>query len=167
MILFLDYDGVVNNVIRGYDNELNKLCANYSHPHLGKVNDYQAVQWISELCEKYNIDIVVTSTWRLCDNYKMCLVAGGLRKGIKILGRVTRNNNLTRAEQINQYLMTHPEIGDQFIIIDDDDIDMSPFGYNNDEHFVKCTTNGGFQLEEFDEAERKVKRLKKEMKVNE
>lgn len=159
MILFLDYDGVVNTVIWEVNRDTGKLSANYSFPALGRVNNYQAVQWISELCEKYNIDIVVTSTWRLHDSYKSCLVDGGLRKGIKILGRVTRDHNLTRAEQINQYLMMHSEIGDQFIIIDDDDVDMSPFGYNNAEHFIKCTTNGGFQLEEFEEAKIKVEQL--------
>lgn len=159
MVVFLDYDGVVNTVIWEVNRDTGKLSANYSFPSLGRVNNYQAVQWLSELCTKYDIDIVVTSTWRLSDNYKKCLTDGGLRSGINIVGRVTRNNALTRAEQINLYLNSHSSIGNKFIIIDDDDVDMSPFGYNNAEHFIKCTTNGGFQLEEFEEAEKKVQRI--------
>ena len=159
MVVFLDYDGVVNTVIWEVNRDTGKLSANYSFPSLGRVNNYQAVQRLSELCAKYDIDIVVTSTWRLSDNYKKCLIDGGLRSGINIVGRVTRNSALTRAEQINLYLNSHSSIGNKFIIIDDDDVDMSPFGYNNAEHFIKCTTNGGFQLEEFEEAEKKVQRI--------
>jgi hypothetical protein len=59
----------------------------YGFPKQGKVNNFQAVQWISEACKKFHYDIVVTSTWRRHDNYKECLINGGLREGIEILGK--------------------------------------------------------------------------------
>ena len=75
--------GVVNNPI--WD-EAGKTC-NYSWPSLGKVNNFQAVQWLSEACLKFGYDIVITSTWRDTANYAECLINGGLRKGIEILGK--------------------------------------------------------------------------------
>lgn len=150
MILFLDYDGVVNSVIWEYREADGKFIARYSGPRDNKVNNYQAVQWISELCQKFSIDIVVTSTWRKSDNYKDCLVNGGLRNGINIRGRLPLDDyRKTRAELINEYLEENWFIGDQFIIVDDEVVDMSPYGYCNEEHFVRCLTNSSFQLEEF------------------
>lgn len=159
MVLFLDYDGVVNCVMWEFDPTSSKYVSRYGCPKDGKVNNYQAVQWVSELCQKYNIDIVVTSTWRLFDNYQRCLIDGGLRQGIKILGRVSLDNNLSRAAQIHQYLQEHPEIGDQFIIVDDDNVDMSEFGYDRLLHFIQCSTNAGFGYEEFERASSAILKL--------
>ena len=59
-VLFLDYDGVVNTPMW---NEKGTICR-YNMPKDGKVNNFQAVQWISEFCQKFHFQIVVTSTWR-------------------------------------------------------------------------------------------------------
>ena len=85
MIVFLDYDGVVNTVIWEYISDENKYRCNYADPHDNKVNNYQAVQWLSELCQRFKADIVVTSTWRKWDNYAQCLRNGGLREDIHII----------------------------------------------------------------------------------
>lgn len=162
MVMFLDYDGVVNTIQWVYNKETNKYENNYGYPRQGKVNNWQAVQWISELCQKFNIDIVVTSTWRMWENYKECLVRGGLRKDIKILGKVSLDSRKTRAEQINSYLLENPSINNQFIIVDDDVVDMSPFGYDNKNHFIQCRTNAGFNLEEYAKAKEIVENLLKE-----
>lgn len=159
MILFLDYDGVVNTLIWEFDSKKNKHICRYKGPSDNEVNNYQAVQWISELCQKYNIDIVVTSSWRMSHNYKECLINGGLREGINIIGRTDSAEN--RESEIMQYLAENPEIGDQFIIIDDDIVDMGLFKYDNDKHFIKCDTDTGFGYREFQEAKRKVEALMK------
>lgn len=158
MVMFLDYDGVVNTIQWFWNEKTKKFEANYGYPRDNKVNNFQAVQWISELCQRYDIDIVVTSTWRMWDNYKDCLINGGLRDGIKILGKVAVNS-LRREDQINNYLVKNPDIGDKFIIIDDDEIVMEPCGYKTKDHFIQCFTNAGFCLEKFEEAERKVRKL--------
>ncbi len=140
-VVFLDYDGVVNNII--WDPE--KGRADYSHPFMGKVNNWQAVQWLSEFCEKYDYKIVVTSTWRLHKNYKECLIAGGLRNGIEILGCVGRLSG-GRGAEIMEYLSQRPEI-EKWLVLDDEDCSE---GYPEiKDHQVLCLNNGGFNLEEY------------------
>ena len=141
-VVFLDYDGVVN--IPMWDDE-GKSC-NYGHPFGGKVNSFQAVQWVSEFCQKFNYSIVVTSTWRTSRNYKECLINGGLRDGIKILGKTDRLDNKSRGDEIQKYLDEHPEI-ENFIIFDDES-DMGDLM----DHLVKCNSVVGFTLVEFENA---------------
>jgi hypothetical protein len=143
-IIFLDYDGVVNNII--WDPE--KGRADYSHPFMGKVNNFQACQWLSEFCEKYDYKIVVTSTWRLHPNYKECLIAGGLRDGIEILGRVGRLS-AGRGAEIMEYLSQHPEV-EKWLVLDDEDCSEGHPEIEN--HQVLCLTNAGFGLEQFEDA---------------
>lgn len=143
-ILFLDYDGVVNTIMW---NEKGTV-ASYGYPWDNKVNNFQAVQWISEFCEKYGFDIVVTSTWRQDKNYKECLINGGLRKGIEILGR-TKVLNRPRGEEIKEYLDSHPEI-EQYIIVDDED-DMLE---EQKEFLVKVNGTYGFNKPDYDKCVR-------------
>ncbi len=140
-VVFLDYDGVVNNII--WDPE--KGRADYSHPFMGKVNNWQAVQWLSEFCEKYDYKIVVTSTWRLHPNYKECLIAGGLRDGIEILGCVGTRLE-TRGDEIMECLRQHPGI-EKWLVLDDED--CSEGHPEIKDHQVLCLNNGGFNLEEY------------------
>ena len=141
-VIFLDYDGVVNNII--WDPE--KGRADYSHHFMGKVNNWQACQWLSEFCQKYDYKIVVTSTWRLHPNYKECLIAGGLRDGIEILGCVgTRLES--RGAEIMECLRQHPGI-EKWLVLDDEDCSE---GFPEiEKRQVLCKTNGGFNLEEFE-----------------
>lgn len=142
-IIFLDYDGVVNTII--WDKEGKK--ADYNHPSDNAVNDFQAVQWLSEFCQKYDYSIVVTSTWARKANYKECLINGGLRTGIEILGCIDVYK-FDRPEGIADYLKNHPEIK-SYIIIDDEYEDKMP-----KEHFVKCDDVVGFKFNEFYLAEK-------------
>ena len=157
-VVFLDYDGVVNTIV--WDDEGKK--ANFAYPHQGKVNDFQAVQWVSEFCEKFGYQIVVTSTWRLHDNWAMCLSAGGLRKTVKIYDRLPidrESRNKSRSELINEYLKNHPNI-DQFLIFDDDKVEGQImgvpgkfYGENSLEALlVKCPSATGFKYEEYHKA---------------
>ena len=141
-VIFLDYDGVVNNIIWNAEG----TRADYSHPHRGFVNNREAVLWLSEFCQKYDYKIVVTSTWRLHPNYKECLIAGGLRDGIEILGCVGRLS-AGRGAEITEYLSQHPEI-EKWLVLDDEDCSE---GYPEiEKHQVLCNTNAGFNLEEFE-----------------
>jgi hypothetical protein len=99
------------------------------------------VQWLSEFCERCHYDIVVTSTWRSYPNYRACLIAGGLRPGIEILGCTEDLSDMhkTRGDEIKLYLATHPEIK-YYVIVDDID-DFLP---EQKEHFVKTAPEYGF-----------------------
>ena len=133
-VMFLDYDGVVNNIIW----DLDKLKANYNFPRDGKVNDAQAVQWVSQICEDFGYDVVVTSTWRRQSNYANFLYHAGFRGG-SVIGR-TDFNGPTRGIEILRYLFEHPEIT-EYVIIDDEIHDF----YRHDElknNFYKVTGDG-------------------------
>ncbi len=119
------------------------VCS-YGFPKQGKVNNFQAVQWLSEACQKFGYDIVVTSTWRLDDNYKECLINGGLRSGIEVLGRTPRFSGQPRGAEIKAYLDEHPEITHYVIVDDESDILPEQRG-----HFIKTNGDTGFNLSEF------------------
>lgn len=139
-VIFLDYDGVVN--IAMWD-AAGKHCK-YNFPSDNKVNNYQAVQWVSEFCQKYNYDIVVSSSWRNHSNYRECLINGGLRDGIVILGKTGEIFDGTRGDEIREYLNKHPEIENYLIFDDEDDFDEELHG-----HFVLCDPDVGFNLEKY------------------
>lgn len=143
-ILFLDYDGVVNTPIW---NELGTSC-NYGTPFQGRVNNFQAVQWVSEFCEKFSYDIVVTSSWRMDPKYTVYLRQGGLRETVKIIGRTPRNNGKCRGDEIQEWINTHRDI-ENFIILDDD----SDMGHLKD-HLIQCNSLLGFTIIEFEKAKK-------------
>lgn len=136
--IFLDYDGVVNTPIW---NERGRCCFNW--PKDGKVNNYQAIMWLNELCRLTKAKIIVSSTWRYtCHevSYQDCLYNAGLNKNIEIIGCTDWFGNETRTDEIKSYLSKHKEIRN-YIILDDEDVD--------DPYFVKCNINYGFGIEEF------------------
>ena len=139
-VLFLDYDGVVNTLM--WNEQGTELS--YNFPSDNKVNNFQAVQWLSAFCLKCKYDIVVTSSWREERNYRECLINGGLRKGIKILGCTKLLDGRSRGEEIADYLNSHPEIR-QYIIVDDED-DLL---VGQRRHFVKVNGNYGFLKPEY------------------
>lgn len=138
-VLFLDYDGVVNTIMWNETGTKN----GYNHPDDGKVNNFQAVQWVSEFCQKYKYDIVVTSTWRKFENWRECLINGGLRKGINIIG-CTDVVGGKRGEEIKRYLEQHPEIK-HYIIVDDEIADILQ---EQKRYFVQTKHSVGFGIAE-------------------
>lgn len=146
-VVFLDYDqdGVVNTPMW---NEKGTKCT-YNFPSDNKVNNFQAVQWLSEACQKFHYDIVVTSTWRWDRNYKECLINGGLREGIEILGRTPELRDQPRGAEIKKYIEEHTEI--KYYVIIDDDSDMLP---EQMDHFINTDTVVGFTLNEFSKFEK-------------
>ena len=129
-------------------NEKGTECS-YNFPQDNKVNNFQAVQWLSEACQKFHFDIVVTSTWRWDANYKECLINGGLRSDIEILGKTPTIENQCRGFEIKKYLEDHPEIN--YYIIIDDDCDMLPEQMG---HFIMTDTKVGFTLNDFERFEK-------------
>lgn len=148
-VVFLDYDGVVNTPM--WDN--GGVHCTYNFPEDNSVNNFQCVQWVSEFCQRFGYDIVVSSTWRFDDNYVDCLKNGGLRDGIKVIGKTPRHTHdyASRGEEILAYLKEHPDV-EHFLIFDDvDDFYYAPELYD---HFVECDTTVGFGLNEYYKAKR-------------
>ena len=144
-VVFLDYDGVVNTPMWELRN--GQWKCRHNHDFDGKVNNTQAVQWVSEFCQQYGYDIVVTSTWRLNPDYAAFLIQAGLRRGIEILDRTPSLFGRPRGDEITQYLKENPDITGYLIF--DDDADMGP----HLDHLVQCNPYIGFGYAEYTRAE--------------
>lgn len=142
-VIFLDYDGVVNTPMWSVDG---KRCT-CNFPEDNQVNNFQAVQWVSEFFQKYEYAIVVSSSWRFEYNYKDCLTNGGLRSDVEILGKTPYISCGNRGLEIKLYLLDHPNIT-RFLIFDDE----AGMGALIN-HLVKCNPNVGFGIDAFHQAE--------------
>ena len=147
-VVFLDFDGVIN--ISMWDSNGEKC--NFNHPSDGKVNDFQAICWLNELCKKTDAKIVLTTSWRnICtfETLTEILYNSGLKRNIEIVGKTPRINFRTsdkRTFEIYEYLEEHQEI-DNFVILDDEKI-----SYCLQKHHVRCNDNYGFKEPEFEKA---------------
>ena len=151
-LVFLDYDGVVNNLMFFPNEEEPRFC--YAADNM--VNNYQACRWISKLCKETSSKIVGTSTWRVYDNYKECLYNGGLDRNIEIIGKTgDLDFEKGRGSEIYEFIKNFKESIEHMVIIDDaEDIDMYiPY-------LVKCNPSIGFTRLEYLKA---IKILKKEI----
>lgn len=138
-IIFLDFDGVVNTPIWDENGAID-----YNHPSDGKVNNYQAIMWLNELLFRTKASIVVSSTWRYCQEnttYQDCLYNAGLKKKYEIVGATPILHDKRRLDEIKEYLENHKDI-DNYVILDDEYVD-------DKDHFVKCDEHYGFGYNEF------------------
>ena len=150
-IIFLDYDGVVNNAI-WHKNVSGDLDCFYNFPKDNAVNNYQAICWLNHLYEQYPYDIVVCSSWREDKNYKECLYNAGLNKDIKILG-CTDIINGQRDDEIYAWLVNNDFKGN-FAILDDDEYYYELNKYSLKDHLVLCNQYYGFLEPEYNKARR-------------
>jgi hypothetical protein len=141
-IMFLDFDDVVNISMW----RKGKKRPGYNYPEHGKVNNFQAVQWVSELCEERALKIVISSTWRKFgyELSKSCLIKGGLRKGIEVIGTTPIIDDHTRPYEIKVWLNENREIVSDFIVVDDIDMSLA-FG----DRMILCKQFVGFTGLEF------------------
>lgn len=148
-IVFLDYDGVVNRKM--WVNEDGQWLRRFGYPSDGAVNDTQAVQWVSEFCEKFGYDIVVSSTWRKYPEWADCLRAAGLRKSVKIID-ATALPRRDRAREISDYLSEHDDVKSYLIFDDDRSLVESRSNDCHSGHVVLCRKDRGFGEEEYNKA---------------
>ena len=148
-VIFLDYDGVVNNLvfhkIDGEPTFYTKAWEDGLTDTDKAVNDFQAVAWLNKICREFNCKIVVSSTWRGRDDYKECLYNAGF-KG-KILGKTPCLKGCTykRGLEIQEWLNTHKEYDVEDFIILDDDADMEHLI----DHLIQTNTYRGLGYEEY------------------
>lgn len=144
-ILFLDFDGVVNTPW-WYKDENDKWNCRYFHPKDGKLNNEQAIQWVSEFCQLYNYSIVVTSTWRKFNfDCKTCLYDSGLRDNISVIGS-TPVLHTRRGIEISQWLSEHPEYTNYLIFDDENDVE------EHEMRLVQVSGSAGFTEDHFNHA---------------
>ena len=150
-LIFLDYDGVVNNLIfhtiDGEPDFYYRPLNEYSGLDR-QVNDFQAVAWLNKICREFHCSIVVTSTWRFRDDYAECLYRAGLNENVPVLGRTARTSKFghERGFEISDWLLANKDKYkiDDFIILDDD-ADMVHLS----SHLIKTDTYRGLGLHEY------------------
>lgn len=136
-IIFLDYDGVVNNPIT--DSSGNVI--NFSYLKDGSVNNHRAIFWLNEMYKICQYDIVVSSSWRVFPNYKNCLYNGGLNPEIKVIGATPfdRKKYKNRGEEISSWLAEN-NFSLRFAIVDDEIITGDLVQY-----LILCNSDYGFE----------------------
>ena len=157
-ILFLEIDGVVNCKL--WMNTDGKWVRRFAEPVEGVVNNTQAVQWISELCEKLGFSVVVTGEWRKSCDPEGALRRAGLRDTVKVIG-TTDPSVFDKEEQIKTYLFANPDVEDYLVI----DVEKSFYGTTNSDvlfaelspsshagHYLLCRDKNGFGESEYESA---------------
>lgn len=158
-VVFLDIDGVVNTL------KLYKTAPNHIPPEQLKlvegyyvdicsssnkrVSNIDAMCWLDKLCHKFDLKMVISSTWRLGDmeEVKEALYNSGLSRDVEIIGKTERlYTDHCRGDEIKLYLNQHKDI-ENFVIFDDDsDI------YRLDDHFIQTNTYVGITFNEYERA---------------
>ena len=148
-IVFLDFDGVVNSPLWAYYPRTNSFRNAYAFPEDGFVNNFQAICWLNELYHKCPFDIVITSSWRECqDKYtcEECLRNGGLFNEIQIIGEI--GYGYKREVLIKKWIEEKNYQG-AYVIFDDEDY------YSHDEirdHLVITNPEFGITHKDYEKA---------------
>lgn len=127
IVIFTDIDGVLN-------------------PHWRKKWGQKSIELYNKLCDKYELKIVITSTWRIAhsiDRLNDIFKEQGITTDIYDYTPIL---NKERGLEIKDWLDNN--ICDNFIVIDDKTYDIEPFINKN---VVKCRSWVGFSQEEYDE----------------
>lgn len=150
-IIFLDFDGVISTPM--WDAE--GLKCSFSSSADGKVNDFQAICWLNQLCKRTNAKIVLSTSWKdykSIDFLRELLYNSGLKRHIEIIGKTpqirTEDCSKDRTIEIETYLKEHEKDNIESLVILDDDKIYEPL----EKYWVKCITEYGFKEPEFRKA---------------
>jgi len=116
--IFLDIDGVLNIMSPSYNTAMITPtgCTKWMEEHL-----IQRLHW---LIEKTDADIVISSSWRLdMKDLQVQLEANGFKYWNKVVGETPYISG-PRGQEIQMYLDEHPEIGDCFVVLEDEVADV-------------------------------------------
>lgn len=145
---FLDFDGVIN-VFYPPGSPQYERFAKKTGDELNFA-DPECVARISKLCLDYDIEVIISSSWRYagipyCRKY---LLKAGLDERVKIGGVTDDGFSGSREIKITDYLFEHPDYGEYLIF---DDIDMKHLG----SHQLLCKADKGY-TEELDQRAREI-----------
>lgn len=132
-IVFLDFDGVLNNV---------------ASAAMGVHLVPEKIILVRRLCEETDAEIVVSSTWKKLYNratLQHFLWRTGLGE-IDIID-VTPDTGRTRGDEIKAWLDNHPKTENYVILDDDNDMLQEQLP-----HFIRVPNDTGLTWREFDQA---------------
>jgi hypothetical protein len=108
-VLFLDIDGVLNRV--GTRNRTTTRWKSY----IGM--EPELVARCNNLVEETDAQVVLSSVWRLDDDWRETMKANGLT--FEFLDRTPKLSTGIRGDEVAIWLANHPEV-EQYAIVDDD-----------------------------------------------
>ena len=124
--IFLDIDGVINpnrkNTTYHFDYSLpNTLAKKLNHPKIANLNVYlvnqvyscfskESIDYLKQLIEKYNAQIIITSSWRIVyslDQLQTMFDIFGLGKYIKAIQEFINEHNITSYVILDDFDMSN------------------------------------------------------------
>jgi len=135
-IIFLDIDGVLATL------RVHLALKNKG----GLIDKWDPVgaSFIKKICQKYNVQIVISSTWRLFKDGDLMLrlKEHHLHKYLHNDYKTKRLTGEIRGKEIKEWLSRHPEVENYLILDDDTDMLKEQMPY-----FVRTQTQNGITTE--------------------
>lgn len=137
---FLDFDGVINVFPSPGTPQYERLLEQQAKDF--QFSDPDCVKRLSDFCIDYDMDIIISSSWRysgldFCKDY---MYKGGFSKKARIIDTTDLEIDFNRELHITDYLLEHTDyLG--YLIFDDL---MMP---HLTTHLVKCETLSGYTAE--------------------
>lgn len=158
MILFLDIDGVLNNL-----NQVQTEIEQTNKPWYRRVPaltssvgfDSESLKWVNYFIDTYNPDIVISSSWRKYFSFDELIKK---LHGNGLHGRIVDVTPIIgeRAEEIHRWLFTNLQMKGNYIIFEDAEKSVLSFPSNNVVFVEDGWTEQGFSERHFKEAIDKV-----------
>lgn len=141
---FLDFDGVIN--LYNFDISDDEVVKEKARTN--EFYDLDCVANLSSLCLRYDIHLVVSSSWRYsglpyCIEY---LHKAGLDPRIDVCGMTETDWGTYRVQHVVNYLLGHPDYGNYVVF---DDLDMPELG----KHLIHCESRTGLNQKAAAEAD--------------
>lgn len=138
-IIFLDVDGVLNNV-----NHIKKCYKKNGKMPFGMYCvpfNPKCLKNLAKLARKTNARIVVSSTWRLDKEHMAVLKARIAEYGLRVHD-ITDNIGMVRGKEITEWLKKNESAWiENFVVLDDEVKDINNF--ISDSHIVKTNADTG------------------------
>lgn len=149
--LFLDFDGVIHVFYKEgtlkYEQALKRMQNHFDFV------DPEALENVDRLIENYNLDIIVSSSWRYnglsyCREY---LKKSGMKNYKTVIDTTQTESYMDRRLEITEYLLEHP-VYSGFIVLDD--IPMTEFKGS----YISIDPTEGFDEDKFEQASQVLRR---------
>ena len=129
-VIFIDCDGVICTDRAYFASGQDK------DRHIMRTWDPVSIMLLSRLCQDFDLEVVISSTWRYKFDVPLMLLTHGFRGNFHKDDQTPRLFSGSRGMEIREWLSEHPEVTN-YIIIDDSsdglqDNDLTPYWVQTD-----------------------------------
>lgn len=151
-VLFLDMDGVL----------CSPRCTFFAKEIYGEIPynylDKEATSYMLTIVRKYGFKIVVSSVWRGNPNFiENMRSVGFISTDFHVDWRTKNIDVAWRGDEIDEWLQRHPEVGDKYVIFEDEPSDL--LDHHKADHLVKCDTYNGIMFDSMREFDQRIIQL--------